>query len=201
METAGKSPKVLNVVRGSEICFTLLLFVCLFNYYCLIWLKKQEKNTWLCWHNSHTTNCDAGHHQASFSPSKGAFPGLYHRYNKRAAKFRSTREGRKRWSGWMWLPDAFQCVGSTPGKRAVNFGDLSDEDIILSDFTLARINARNEALCMAWVKSLLLRVPLSLGSWTEVGMRKEGKQSAKEWKVVCDRNSISLSRWLPSPVI
>lgn len=49
----------------------------------------------------------------------------------------------------MWLPDAFQCGGSTPGKRAVNFGDLSDEDIILSDFTLARINARNEALCMA----------------------------------------------------
>lgn len=57
-----------------------------------------------------------------------------------------------------------RCVGSTPGKKAGNPGDLSDEDIFFSDYSLAKINARSEILFMAVGRSLILRVALSLGS-------------------------------------
>lgn len=49
-------------------------------------------------------------------------------------------------------------------KKAVDPGDLSDEDIFFSDYSLAKINARSEILFMAVGRSLILRVALSLGS-------------------------------------
>lgn len=95
----------------------------------------------------------------------------------------------------MWLPDAFRCVGSTPGKRAVNSGDLSDEDIIFSDFTLARINVRNEAL------HGLSEVTVFKGSpepaqlnW---GGNEEGRKTVCEWM----KSSLQQEQHIPLKVV
>jgi len=68
--------------------------------------------------------------------------------------------------------DALCCVGSTPGKKPVNPGDLSNEDVFFSDFSLAKINARSEALVMALGRSPILRIALGLGS---CGGSEDGK--------------------------
>lgn len=78
------------------------------------------------------------------------------------------------------MPVAFWCVGSTPGEKPINPGDLSDEDVFFSDFCVARINAGSETLLIAVGMSLILRVALGLGSRTEVGVKMGSDQEGKE---------------------
>lgn len=109
-------------------------------------------------------------------------------------------EDAKRWSAQMQLPDAFWCVGSTPGKKPVNSGDVSDKDwYFFSYFSLAKINTRSETV---YGSREVTDFKGCRGSgqlnW---GGSEDGKWLREEGKVVCGRDSIFLLRWLHSPVI
>lgn len=183
MEFAGKSTNVWNVFGGT--LFYLWFFFPL-DY--LIWLKMRE-NAWWCWRNCSAADSNDGYCQASLSPPRSALASVT---AKVKGLLRSTRQGNQKMDGCDWW-----CVGSTSGKKPVIADDLSDAVILFSGSSLAGVNARSESLSSCREVTDFCPECGQL-NW---GESKNSKWWRKEEKVVYERDSTSLSRWLPSPVI